>query len=193
MTKKSDKQLIEETRSGNVRSFEALVKRYEQIVYGFSFKACRNKEKADETYQDTFINVYKNLHQFNGTSKFSTWLYTIVANNCLMNRRKRKIDRDMVSLDAPPVNGDAHDQTAIASWDDTPAEKLMNKELRAHLDEAIQKLPQEYRVVFLLRDVEHLTAEEAAKVLKLSIPAVKSRLRRARVFLREQLNDYMVQ
>jgi RNA polymerase sigma-70 factor (ECF subfamily) len=193
MTKKSDEQLIEESRNGNVHSFEVLVKRYEHIVYGFSFKACRNKEKADETYQDTFINVYKNLHQFNGNSKFSTWLYTIVANNCLMNRRKRKIDREMISLDAPPIHGDTREETVIASWDDTPAEKLMNKELRSHLDEAIKKLPQDYRVVFLLRDMEHLTAEETAKMLKLSVPAVKSRLRRARVFLREQLNDYMVQ
>jgi RNA polymerase sigma-70 factor, ECF subfamily len=188
-----DEQLIEQARSGNVRAFETLVKRYEQMVYGFSFKMCRNKEKADETLQDTFINVYKNLEQFNGKSKFSTWLYSIVTNNCLMNRRKRKMDREMTSLDEPPADEGATRHESIPSWDDTPAEKMMTTELRSHLDSAIHRLPEDYRVVFVLRDIENLTAEETARILKLSIPAVKSRLRRARIFLREQLNDYMVQ
>jgi RNA polymerase sigma-70 factor, ECF subfamily len=187
-----DERLIEEARNGDVRAFETLVKRYEQMVYGFSFKMCRNKEKADETLQDTFINVYKNLGQFNGKSKFSTWLYSIVTNNCLMNRRKRKMDREMSSLDDPPLPEDGHEHSAISAWDDTPADKLMTSELRDHLDAAIQKLPQDYRVVFVLRDIEGLSAEETSQILKLSIPAVKSRLRRARIFLREQLNDYMV-
>ena len=189
----SDERLIEDARNGNVRAFETLVKRYEQMVYGFSFKMCRNKEKADETLQDTFINVYKNLKQFNGNSKFSTWLYSIVTNNCLMNRRKRKMDREMMSLDEPPVEEGANHHESIPSWDDTPAEKIMNAELRSRLDTSIQKLPQDYRVVFILRDIEGQSIEETAQILKLSIPAVKSRLRRARIFLREQLNDYMVQ
>ena len=188
-----DERLIEEARDGNVRAFETLVKRYEQMVYGFSFKMCRNKEKADETLQDTFINVYKNLKQFNGNSKFSTWLYSIVTNNCLMNRRKRKMDREMISLDEPPVEEGAHQHGVIPSWDDTPSEKMMNTELRSRLDASIQKLPQDYRVVFILRDIEGQSIEETAQILKLSIPAVKSRLRRARIFLREELNDYMVQ
>ncbi|MCX6136334.1 MAG: sigma-70 family RNA polymerase sigma factor [Ignavibacteriales bacterium] len=188
-----DERLIEDARNGNVHAFETLVKRYEQMVYGFSFKMCRNKEKADETLQDTFINVYKNLQQFNGNSKFSTWLYSIVTNNCLMNRRKRKMDQEMVSLDEPPVEEGAHHHGTIPSWEDTPAEKMMNTELRSRLDTSIQKLPQDYRVVFILRDIEGQSIEETAQILKLSIPAVKSRLRRARIFLREQLNDYMVQ
>ena len=189
----SDERLIVDARNGNVRAFETLVKRYEQMVYGFSFKMCRNKEKADETLQDTFISVYKNLMQFNGNSKFSTWLYTIVTNNCLMNRRKKKIDREMMSLDEPPVEEGLHQQGIIPSWEDTPAEKMMNTELRSRLDTSIQKLPQDYRVVFVLRDIEGQSIEDTARFLKLSIPAVKSRLRRARIFLREQLNDYMVQ
>ncbi len=188
-----DEQLIEQARNGNVRAFETLVKRYEQMVYGFSFKMCRNKEKADETLQDTFINVYKNLKQFNGNSKFSTWLYSIVTNNCLMNRRKRKMDREMMSLDEPPVEEGANHHESIPSWDDTPAEKIMNAELRSRLDTSIQKLPQDYRVVFILRDIEGQSIEDTSRILKLSVPAVKSRLRRARIFLREQLNDYMVQ
>ncbi len=190
----SDDALIRKAQAGDSRAFSELVKRYEQTVYGFSFKVCRNKEKAEETLQDTFINVYRKLDQFNGESKFSTWLYSIVTNNCLMKRRKRKIDEDMVYLDEPPIGGDeAHDRLTIPSWNETPAEVLMRGELRSHLDEAIQKLPLDYRIVFILRDIENKGAEEAAKILKLSVPAVKSRLRRARVFLRERLNDYMKQ
>lgn len=190
----SDNTLIRKAQAGDSHAFSELVKRYEQTIYGFSFKVCRNKEKAEETLQDTFINVYRKLDQFNGESKFSTWLYSIVTNNCLMKRRKRKIDEDMVYLDAPPMgNDEAHGSLTIPSWNETPAEELMRGELRSHLDEAIQKLPLDYRIVFILRDIENKGAEETAKILKLSVPAVKSRLRRARVFLREQLNDYMKQ
>lgn len=190
----SDNTLIRKAQAGDSHAFSELVKRYEQTIYGFSFKVCRNKEKAEETLQDTFINVYRKLDQFNGESKFSTWLYSIVTNNCLMKRRKRKIDEDMVYLDAPPMgNDEAHGALTIPSWNETPAEELMRGELRSHLDEAIQKLPLDYRIVFILRDIENKGAEETAKILKLSVPAVKSRLRRARVFLREQLNDYMKQ
>lgn len=190
----SDNTLIRKAQAGDSHAFSELVKRYEQTIYGFSFKVCRNKEKAEETLQDTFINVYRKLDQFNGESKFSTWLYSIVTNNCLMKRRKRKIDEEMVYLDEPPIgDDDANDRLTIPSWTETPAELLMRGELRSHLDEAIQKLPLDYRIVFILRDIENKGAEETAKILKLSVPAVKSRLRRARVFLREQLNDYMKQ
>lgn len=190
----SDNTLIRKAQAGDSHAFSELVKRYEQTIYGFSFKVCRNKEKAEETLQDTFINVYRKLDQFNGESKFSTWLYSIVTNNCLMKRRKRKIDEEMVYLDEPPIgDDDANDRLTIPSWTETPAELLMRGELRSHLDEAIQKLSLDYRIVFILRDIENKGAEETAKILKLSVPAVKSRLRRARVFLREQLNDYMKQ
>lgn len=190
----SDNALIRKAQAGDSHAFSELVKRYEQTVYGFSFKVCRNKEKAEETLQDTFINVFRKLDQFNGESKFSTWLYSIVTNNCLMKHRKRKIDEEMVHLDEPPSGDDEdHVRLTIPSWNETPAEELIRGELRSRLDEAIQSLPLDYRVVFILRDIENRGAEETAKILKLSVPAVKSRLRRARVFLREQLNDYMKQ
>jgi RNA polymerase sigma-70 factor (ECF subfamily) len=174
------------------------VKRYEKLVYSFAFKVCRDSDKASETWQDTFINVYRKLHQFNGRSKFTTWLYSIVVNSCRMKRRQRKIDQASISIDAPQLpdedagsDHEGHTVQTIPSWKGTPLDRVMDKELRTLLDSAIQKLPYDYRVVFVLRDVEGLSAEETGKVLKLSIPAVKSRLRRARVFLREQLNPYM--
>jgi RNA polymerase sigma-70 factor (ECF subfamily) len=187
--KLEDEELIQKARTGDERAFTELIQRYEDMVYSFSYKVCRDKEKAEETLQDTFINVYKNLSSFKGKSKFSTWLYSIVTNNCLMKHRKRKLDDLWVSLDQPPMlEGDGHQITA---WDATPAEMLMDKELREKMDTAILMLPSDYRIVFVLRDIEGRSTEEVAKILKLSVPAVKSRLRRARVFLRNQLNEYL--
>ncbi|MGE5316328.1 MAG: RNA polymerase sigma factor [Acidobacteriota bacterium] len=193
LTGSTDDDLLRLARAGDERAFTELVRRYGAMVHGFSFKLCRDAHKAEESYQDTFINVYRKLDQFDGKSKFSTWLYSIVANNCLMKHRKRKLDAEMESLDAPHMDEDEHGARFVQSWDETPIEKLMNTELQSTLDRAIQKLPAEYRVVFVLRDVEHQSAEETARILHLSVPAVKSRLRRARVFLRNELHQYMKQ
>jgi RNA polymerase sigma-70 factor (ECF subfamily) len=179
---------------GDQRAFGEIVRRFEGTVYSFAFKVCRDQEKAAETMQDTFVNVYRKLHQFDRKSKFTTWLYSIVANNCLMKHRRTKLDEAAVSFDEIHPghgNGDHREQSAIPAWKTTPHDRLMNKELRQHLDAAIEKLPVDYRAVFFLRDVEGESAEATAKILKLSVPAVKSRLRRARVFLRQQLNEYM--
>lgn len=194
----ADLELIKRAQQGDERAFTNLVKQYESLVYSFAFKVCRNKERASETWQDTFVNVYRKLHQFDGKSKFTTWLYAIVTNNCRMKRRKRKLDQASVPIETPDgfhadplLDTEGHVVQTIPSWKDTPLDSVMDKELRTILDKAIQKLPFDYRIVFILRDVEGLSAEETGKILKLSIPAVKSRLRRARVFLRERLNQYM--
>jgi RNA polymerase sigma-70 factor (ECF subfamily) len=193
-----DRELLAKAKSGDERAFTELMKQYEQMVYSFSFKVCRDKDDAEETLQDTFVNVYRKLNQFDGKSKFSTWLYSIVANNCLMKRRRTKLEQSSVRIDEPTMPEHSHEDDAILDsrlkiqeWSATPLDEMMGKELRHKLDEAILKLPVDYRLVFLLRDVEGQSAEETAKIMKLTVPAVKSRLRRARVFLREQLNAYM--
>jgi RNA polymerase sigma-70 factor (ECF subfamily) len=190
--------VIRQAASGDERAFTKLVRAYESMVYNFAFNVCRDEEKATETVQDTFINVYRKLKQFDGRSKFTTWLYSIVVNNCLMKRRRGKLQRATVSIEAPEgfrdkplVDEDGHVVQTVPSWKDTPLDAVMNHELKSVMDKAILKLPTDYRIVFLLRDVEGQPAEEVAKILKLSIPAVKSRLRRARMFLREQLHEYM--
>lgn len=184
---------------GDESSFTHLVKRYESLVYSFAFKVCRDKEKAGETWQDTFVNVYRKLHQFDSRSKFTTWLYSIVTNNCRMKRRQRKLDQASISInspegfhDEPTLDAEGHVHQTIPSWKDTPLDTVMDRELRTVLDTAIQQLPLDYRIVFVLRDVEGLSAQETGRILKLSVPAVKSRLRRARVFLRDRLNPYMI-
>jgi RNA polymerase sigma-70 factor (ECF subfamily) len=194
----TDQEIIKRAQKGDERAFTEIVKRYETLVYSFAFKVCRDSDKASETWQDTFVNVYRKLHQFDGRSKFTTWLYSVVVNSCRMKRRQRKLDQASISIDGPELSHDdagsdreGHTVQTVPSWKETPLDNVMGKELRTLLDSAIQKLPYDYRVVFVLRDVEGLSAEETGKILKLSVPAVKSRLRRARVFLRERLNPYM--
>ena len=167
-------------------------------MYRFAFRVCRDQEAASETLQDTFINVFRKLNQFDGKSKFTTWLYRIVANNCLMKRRRRKLECATVPLLTPegfrkyPLRDEEGNVVqTLPSWKETPLDSAITGELREMLDSAIQRLPMPYRIVFILRDMEERSAQETARILKLSIPAVKSRLRRARVFLREQLHVYM--
>jgi RNA polymerase sigma-70 factor (ECF subfamily) len=189
---KTDDQLIKASIGGDKVAFSALVRRYEDLVYKFAFKVCRDTEKAEETLQDTFVNVYRKLGSFNAKSKFSTWLYSIVMNNCLMKRRtRRRAHEVMVSLDEPPAGNDGSRSEHLPRWEETPADVMINRELRDLLDTSILKLPIDYRLVFVLRDIEGKTTEETAKIMKISQEATKSRLRRARAFLRKQLAPYM--
>jgi RNA polymerase sigma-70 factor (ECF subfamily) len=190
----ADHELIEAAKGGDNRAFSALVRRYEDTVYRFSLKVCQDPEKASETLQDTFINVFRKLHTFDGRSKFSTWLYTIVTNNCLMKRRRRKRDLMEESLEAfdEGPGGDHKDgHPSLARWEHTPVHAVLETELRTVLEEAIQALPPDYRVVFVLRDMEQKTTEETAEIVGISVEAAKSRLRRARAFLRSRLDPYM--
>ena len=180
----TEEQLIEEAINGSKFALAELVKKYEQTVYNFAFKICRNKERAEHTMQETFMSMVKSLKQFSGKSKLSTWLYTIVSNHCLMMARSQK-KYDYTSLE----NDDGLiDDRNIVDWNYSPDKLAENNELKVVLDEAIQKLPHEYRVVFLLRDVEGLSTKETSKIVNLSVPAIKSRLHRARAFLRNELN-----
>lgn len=189
--KQTDEDLIRDARGGDRAAFTTLVRRYEDTVYGFAFKVCRDREKAAEALQDTFISVYRKLASFDGKSKFSTWLYTIVTNNCRISRRRRKIDEILESLDDPGSTGsDVHPHPALRV-DETPSDVLLTRELRGLLDTAIRRLPVDYRVVFVLRDLEGTSTEETASILGLSVEAVKSRLRRARAFLRKELRPYV--
>ena len=189
-----DDELISLASRGDSRAFTELVRRYEETVYRFSYKICRDSEAASETLQDTFINVFRKLKTFDGKSKFSTWLYTIVTNNCLMKRRKRKSDlleESLEAYDSSPGHPGGPPRPQPAQTAETPADVVIGRELKNVLEEAMLKLPEDYRVVFHMRDVEGRSTEETADVLGLSVEATKSRLRRARAFLRDQLQPYM--
>jgi RNA polymerase sigma-70 factor, ECF subfamily len=190
-------ELVRKAQLGDHVAFSEIVRRNEGMVYNFAFRVCRDRNSAEETLQDTFVNVFRKLKQFDGRSKLSTWLYTIVTNNCLMKRRRRRLETSSVKLEEEYAPGPPHSdekgqkQDQIPRWNKTPLDEAMTKELRILLDTAIQKLPLEYRLVFILRDIENRSTEETATIMSLSVPAVKSRLRRARVFLREELQEYM--
>jgi RNA polymerase sigma-70 factor (ECF subfamily) len=190
-----DEELIRVARGGDNAAFTELVRRYEDTVYRFSYKICRDSNKAAETMQDTFVNVFRKLGSFDGKSKFSTWLYAIVTNNCLMKRRKRKgelLEESLEAYDHPSQHlHDSPRRQEPARSDETPADIVIGKELRQILDTAITRLPQDYRVVFVMRDIEGQSTEETARALGLTLEATKSRLRRARAFLRDQLAPYV--
>lgn len=180
-----EKELIEKAQSGDKKSLAELVKKYEQTIYNFSFKICRDKQYAEQIMQETFYSMVKSLHQFDHNSKLSTWLYRIVTNHCLMMARRMK-SRSFVSLDD---EDNLFEEKYTADWSSIPYKETENEELKSILDKAIQNLSPDYRVVFLLRDVEGLSTEETAQVTDLSVPAVKSRLHRARAFLRKEINE----
>jgi RNA polymerase sigma-70 factor, ECF subfamily len=194
--KATEVELISAARGGDHKAFTELVRRYEDTVYRFSYKVCRDKEKASETMQDTFINVFRKLSSFDGKSKFSTWLFSIVTNNCLMKHRRTKMSQledSLEEIEQKGTDGDQRETGRFARWDETPADLLLDKELRESLDDAVQQLPVLYRAVFIMRDVEGQSIEETARALKISVEATKSRLRRARAFLRDKLDAYMHQ
>jgi len=136
--------------------------------------------------QETFLKAYEHLQDFHGDSKFYTWIVRIAVNEALMKLRKRKWDKT-VWLDEPVDTGEDTVAREIAVWEDNPEQRYSQEEWRRILDEAVEGLKPDFRTVFILRDIEELSTEETAEALGISIPAVKSRLLRARLALRETL------
>lgn len=181
-----DTALVARAREGDTAAFSELVTRYQRKIFRLAKHITDSDEDAEDVLQETFLKAYEHLDGFQGHSKFYTWLVRIAVNESLMKLRKRKSNR-AVSLDEKLDNGDEPIVREIAVWDGNPEEQYSQEELRALLDHAIQGLKPTFRTVFLLRDVEELSTEETAAALDISIPAVKSRLLRARLDLRERL------
>jgi RNA polymerase sigma-70 factor (ECF subfamily) len=181
-------ELVARAREGDDEAYSALVDRYARNVYRLALNITQLQEDAEDVLQETFMKAYEHLGEFEGHSKFYTWLVRIAMNESLMKLRKRKWDRT-VWLDEPIETGEDRVARDIAVWDN-PEQRYSKEELREILNKAIQSLTPPYRSVFVLRDVEDLSIEETARVLDLSIPAVKSRLLRARLQLRDKLTAF---
>src|SRR5450432_4503846 len=181
--------LVASGKAGDVTAFEELVRRYDRNVFRIAQHITQNREDAEDVVQDAFIKAYTNLKQFQGQSKFYTWLVRIAVNEALMKLRRRRPER-MVSLDEDVKTEDDSVPREVADWAPNPEQNYYQAELREILDKTINGLPASFRTVFVLRDVEGLSTEETAAALELSVPAVKSRLLRARLQLRERLNKY---
>jgi RNA polymerase sigma-70 factor (ECF subfamily) len=178
--------LVDKARERDARAFAELVRRYEAKIFRLAQHITQNREDAEDVLQETFLKAYEHLDQFQGQSKFYTWIVRIAVNQALMKLRRRKTDRS-VSLDETIDTGEDTVTREIAAWDEDPEQRFSREELGAILDSAIQGLAPPYRSVFVLRDIDELSTEETAEVLGLSVPAVKSRLLRARLQLREKL------
>lgn len=184
-----ESSLVERSRAGDDRAFTDLVRRYERKIYRLAKHITQNDEDAEDVLQETFLKAYEHLGEFQGASKFYTWIVRIAVNESLMKLRKRKSDRT-VSLDESIDTGEETVVREIAVWEDNPEQRYSQDELRDILEKAIDSLRPAFRTVFVLRDVEELSTEETASLLNLSIPAVKSRLLRARLQLREKLTRF---
>ena len=184
----SDEELVRIAQAGDTRAFDELVTRYKDKVYRLSFKILRHEEDASEALQDSFLSAYRGLKNFKAESTFSTWLYRIATNASLMKYRKRRDHH--FSLDQPMGREEDGEPLQIPDWSTQPVQELLDSETREIMEEGVDRLSEELRTVFVLRDIEGLSNAEVAEVLDLSVAAVKSRLHRARIELRERLSRY---
>jgi RNA polymerase sigma-70 factor (ECF subfamily) len=183
-----DADLVKRAQAGDTRSFDELVRRYRDKVYRLSYKILRHEEDAAEALQDAFLSAFRGLKNFKAESTFSTWLYRIATNASLMKYRRRRDGH--VSLEQSQSGEGTGEPMQIPDWSQQPLNELLNSETHDVMEEGVEKLPEELRTVFVLRDVEGLSNAEVAEVLNLSVAAVKSRLHRARIALRDRLNRY---
>lgn len=180
---------LEALRNGDRAEFARLVEAYSPLIYRLGMKMMNNPQDAEDILQETFIKAYHHFENFNGRSKISTWLYRIATNQALMHLRRKR--PDAISVNEPWENETAEQEPLqIVDWCCLPEGELMSDEARGYLDQAVDRLPASLRMVFLLREIDGLSTRETAEVLDLSEGAVKTRLSRARLRLREELSSY---
>ena len=189
LTATDEALLVAQAREGDAKAFSELVRRYEGKIFRLAQHVTQNREDAEDVLQETFMKAYEHLDQFQGNSKFYTWIVRIAVNQALMKLRRRKTDKS-VSLDETIDTGEDTVVREIAAWDEDPEARYSREELGQILGSAIESLEPPYRSVFVLRDIDELSTEETADALGLSVPAVKSRLLRARLQLRDKLTRY---
>jgi RNA polymerase sigma-70 factor (ECF subfamily) len=188
VVREDEHQLVAAAKAGDVTAFEELVSRYERKIFRLTMNITRNREDAEDAMQDAFLKSYSHLKTFQGDSRFYTWLVRIAANEALMRLRKRRPNQ--FSLDEPIEGDEDLMPRELQDWGPGPEQRFAQTEMREILSGVIEELEPDYRIVFVLRDIEELSTEETAASLGISIPAVKSRLLRARLKLREKLNRY---
>lgn len=182
--------LVEKTRQGDVDSFEKLIEPYQKKAYNIAYRMLGNVEDASDVTQEALIKIYKSISSFQGNSKFSTWVYSIVNNTCIDFIRKNR-KGNVIYLEREKDNGDGTYQMEITDNTNTPEEILDKKETRHMIQDAINQLNQEHREIIVLRDIEGFTYQEIADILKCSEGTVKSRISRARGNLKQLLIEKM--
>jgi RNA polymerase sigma-70 factor, ECF subfamily len=188
VVKEDEPILVAAAQNGDITAFETLVGRYERKILRLAQNITQNREDAEDVMQEAFLKAYEHLSGFQGNSRFYTWLVRIAVNQALMKLRKRR--PNVVSIDEEVNTGEDLIPREIEDWGPSPEDRYKQTELSDILSEVITDLDPSFRIVFQLRDIEELSTEETAEALGLSIPAVKSRLLRARLKLRQKLNKY---
>jgi RNA polymerase sigma-70 factor, ECF subfamily len=183
--------LIDRVLAGETNLFHQLIQPYERLVYVTIFAILRNEAEAEDGAQETMISAFRNLKSFRGDAKFSTWLVTIAMNEARKRLRKAKTTAED-SLDEPVEESEGKFTPAVLTdWREIPLQALERKELREKLQDAVATLPEKYREVFVLRDIEELNQEETSAALGINVTLVKVRLHRARMMLQKQLVPYL--
>jgi RNA polymerase sigma-70 factor, ECF subfamily len=183
---KDESVLVAEAKAGSYEAFEELVNRYEKKIYRLGLNVTGNPEDAEEVLQETFLKAFEHLRDFREDARFYTWIVRIAVNEGLMKLRKRRSDRTVPIEDSVDAEGDVMPRE-FADWRPNPEQLLAQSELETVLRNAAGSLPPTFRTVFYLRDVEGLSTQETAALLNLTVSAVKARLFRARLHLREEL------
>lgn len=183
-----DEQVLRAVQSGERDAFERFVKRFGNRIYGFGMRVCDQPEDAEDVYQETLVAAYRTLATLREPRALTTWLYRVVANACRSKRRKGGFAANReIPLDELLPQGEPFDAGPVLPDDGDPAADLYRRELGEALERAVRDLPHDYRVVWLMRDVEELSTQETAEALQISVSNVKMRLHRARLQLRRQL------
>jgi RNA polymerase sigma-70 factor, ECF subfamily len=188
VVKDDESALVAAAKAGDISAFETLVGRYERKIFRLTQNITQNREDAEDAMQEAFLKAFEHLQAFEGNSRFYTWLVRIAVNQALMKLRKRR--PNVVSLDEEVDAGEDMVPREVEDWGPSPAERYAQTELSEILTKVIGELDPPFRIVFQLRDIEELSTEETAEALGLTVPAVKSRLLRARLKLRQTLNQY---
>lgn len=189
-----DAQLAKELLSGDPTAFDRFVDTYRSKLFQYAYLMCGSREDAEEVSQETLLNVFRTVDQLREPARLKAWVFRIAKNACLTKRRKSVFAPSRVlSLEElmPVRSGSGHGSLQIADWRNLPDAAVLRSELRDTLNEAIAELPETYRSVLLLRDVEGLSTEETGEVLDLNEAVVKQRLHRARLAVRAKLDDYL--
>lgn len=189
MPKDRDQELINKIRGGDYSSFTELVNLYQERVYRLVLGITKNEMDAQDVLQDVFLNVYRKLEGFKGDASFATWLYRIAVNQALMKVRARSSNQEMPGGDKLSLDLLRESKSPPSDWTDQADQLYEQAEMVEQIEKAVALLPEKYRVVFLLRDVEGLTTGEAAESLGIKDGTVKVRLHRARLFLRKKLEE----
>ncbi len=187
-----DNVLLEELRKGTPQAVEMLFDRFHGKIYSLAMSILKNESDAEEATQDVFLTVVQKAHTFKGNSALYSWIYRICVNTCLMRLRGKRRGETVSIEDFMPVfTEDGMHASLIDDWSKEVERKALDKELGQVIHRFTGNLSEKYRVVFVLSDIEGLSNDETAQILGLTVPAVKSRLHRARLYLREQLARYL--